>query len=313
MRSEPIVPDASADARALLSLLHDISGSRVLSGQHNTPGAISTFSQEAERLTGHAPAIWGQDFGFAEGGQDGIEHRDDVLREAIAQHRTGAIVTFTWHAVRPIEEEPGTFKGSCQGPLSHEEWSGIFEPGEVRERWLRQIDLVAELLGRLRDAGVPVLWRPYHEMNGDWFWWCDRRDEPSFTALWEAMFDRFTNHHRLNNLVWVWSPNCLRHQARPYAEFFPGPDRVDVLATDVYGAAYSEPTYRDLLELSGGKPVALGEVGDLPTPELLEAQPRWCWFLTWSGFLARNDPAEVRRLYEHPRTMHRDEVRDHLR
>jgi mannan endo-1,4-beta-mannosidase len=66
-------------------------------------------------------------------------------------------------------------------------------------------------LKRLRDAGVPVLWRPLHEASGNawhtpWFWWGAKGAEP-YKKLWNMMFDRMNNYHGLNNLIWIYSIN----------------------------------------------------------------------------------------------------------
>jgi len=77
-----------------------------------------------------------------------------------------------WHAVRPTEDEPVTFRESIQGELIDQEWQDLITAGtEINERWKSQVDVIVWFLKQLRNANVPVLWRPYHEMNGDWFWW----------------------------------------------------------------------------------------------------------------------------------------------
>ncbi|MEO6997127.1 MAG: hypothetical protein ABI112_03510, partial [Terracoccus sp.] len=62
----------------------------------------------------------------------------------------------------------------------------------------------------------------------------------------------------------------------------------------------------ELLALADGRPIALGEVGVLPTPEILEGQRHWAWFMTWTNFLTRdNEPSDVRRLFDSERVRHR--------
>ena len=95
------------------------------------------------------------------------------------------------------------------------------------------------------------------------------------------LYDRLTNFHKLNNLLWVFNANEVRTTIGPYKDYFPGNDVVDILATDVYSQKYSMDDYRQLLELGGGKPIALGEVGDLPPLDVLKKQPRWVWFMHW--------------------------------
>jgi mannan endo-1,4-beta-mannosidase len=123
------------------------------------------------------------------------------------------------------------------------------------------------------------------------------------------MYDRYVNHHKLNNLLWVWNPNAPRGNAGPYQDYFPGLDVVDILAADVYRNDYKQSHHDDLLKLGQGKPIALGECGGLPTPEILDQQPQWAWFMCWSGFLYnKNKSEDVRRLYNDPRVLTLDEV-----
>ena len=65
-----------------------------------------------------------------------------------------------------------------------------------------------------QDAHVPVV-RPYHEMNGDWFWRGGRTGQYSTAALYRQLFDRLVNHHHLNNLIWVWSMVAHRPAKEP--------------------------------------------------------------------------------------------------
>jgi mannan endo-1,4-beta-mannosidase len=84
---------------------------------------------------------------------------------------------------------------------------------------------------------------------------------------------------------------------------------VNALAADVYHFDYEQKDYDELLELAGGKLFALGEVGELPKPEILEAQPLWSWFKVWSSWLVTdNTPDRVKEVYAHPRTLTHDEV-----
>ena len=98
----PVNSNASPEARALLAYLYSISGRYTLAGQHNYPNTIARWTDRAYDFTGKYPALYGQDFGF-EGGadKDSTLARPALVAEAIRQYRSGAVVTFTWHAVRP--------------------------------------------------------------------------------------------------------------------------------------------------------------------------------------------------------------------
>ena len=110
-----------------------------------------------------------------------------------------------------------------QGHLTDFEWNEVLTPGTgLYNRWVEQVDVIAGYLRQLQGAGVPVLFRPYHEMNGNWFWWGGRRGEHGSLALYRQLFDRFVHVHHLNNLVWVWNVNSPSENAGPIASYYPG-------------------------------------------------------------------------------------------
>ncbi|MGA2134879.1 MAG: glycosyl hydrolase [Bryobacteraceae bacterium] len=310
----PVNPHASPEARALLQFLNSISGHYTLTGQHNYPNTIANWTDRAYDFTGKYPAVFGQDFGFQGGAdKDSTLARPALVEEAMRQYRNGAIVTFTWHAVRPTDDEPVTFRDSVQGKLSDFEWREVLTPGTaLYQRWCAQVDVIAGYLKQLRDARVPVLWRPYHEVNGNWFWWGGRKGKDGSAALYRQLFDRFVNYHHLDNLVWVWnanSPGSGGQGPGPYADYFPGVEYADGLSVDIYGE-FKQSYYDDLVTLAGGKPVALGEVGGLPTSAVLKEQPKYAWFMTWSEFIEMSNPLEaVRALYNAENTLSRDDPR----
>jgi mannan endo-1,4-beta-mannosidase len=276
-------PDASAEAVRLYAYLQEISGRHTLSGQHCVPLVGLTRLAGVLKMTRHYPAVFSQDFGFSEPGTwDGINYRQRIVDDAILRHEEGFIINLMWHAVRPTDDEPVDFKTSIQGRLTDAQWTELLTPGSpLNERWKSQVDVIAFFLKQLRDAHVPVLWRPYHEMNGDWFWWGGRPGADGFRKLYRMLYDRLVRFHRLNNLIWVFGGNEIRGEVGDYADYFPGHDEVDVLATDVYSTHYDGKDYEALLALAGGKPIGLGEVGALPGVDVLQREPRWAWFVAW--------------------------------
>jgi len=291
---QPVTPRPSPEAVALLKYLHDISGKHTLTGQHNYPNTHDASTRQAAAAWGKTPAVFGQDFGFAApGDKDAVSARSDIIAECKRQYAAGAIITLCWHAVRPADDEPVTFKNSVQGKLTDGEWNELITPGTpLNRRWRDQVDVIAGYLKQLREAHIPVLWRPYHEMNGDWFWWGGRRGERGTIVLYRQLFDRLVNYHQLNNLIWVWSVDRPCKPERQFADYFPGRDYFDVAALDVYHGDFSPVYYRDLLKLAGNKPVALAEVGPPPTLDVLKKQPRWTWWMLWAE-MVDTQPAAV--------------------
>ena len=307
---EPINPNVSEAAQQLLRTIYHYSGKLILSGQHNYIGHQSRHSEETQKLTGKYPVVWGSDFGFSDStnDKDGVHYRQKMVEEVKANFNRGMIITLMWHACRPVDEEPCTWKGSVQNELTDEEWRDLITPGTaIHKNWANQVDEVAGYLKQLELADIPVLWRPYHEMNGKWFWWGKKRGENGYRKLWNMLYDRLTNYHELNNLLWVWNPNAPNY-ADDYHYYYPGSTKVDILAADIYKNDYKQRFHDRLLKLGEGKPIALGEVGEVPTAQILEEQPYWAWFMTWSNSnYDRNDPDKVVKLYQVEKVISLDE------
>jgi mannan endo-1,4-beta-mannosidase len=281
---KPVTPNASPEAVKLLQYIYSISGNHTLTGQHAVPLLRSARLVEAQRATGHFPAVFGMDFGFDfPNTWDGINFRQQIVDEAIQKYHEGYIIVLMWHAVRPIEDEPVKFKDSIQGKLTDQQWQDLITPGtEINERWKSQMDVIAWFLKQLRDAHVPVLWRPYHEMNGGWFWWGKKTGDDGYKKLYRMLYDRLVNFHKLNNLIWIYGANEVTPpNVDPYDMYYPGDDVVDILSTDIYHTRFAKEQYDQLLALAKNKPIALAEVGAAPSPDILKEQPRWTWFMLW--------------------------------
>jgi mannan endo-1,4-beta-mannosidase len=308
---EPVNPHATPEARALLAYLYSISGTGTITGQHNYPNDGSRWTDLAFDLTGKYPGLFGQDFGFSAGDdKDSVLSRPAMIEEAERQYHNGSVIALTWHEVRPTDDEPVGFRDSVQGHLTDYEWKELLTAGSpLNQRWCAQVDVVAGYLRQLRDAHIPVLFRAYHEMNGSWFWWGGRPGKDGSAALYRMIYDRFVNVHHLDNLVWVWNVNAPGGSAGSIGDYYPGAQFTDVVTMDIYGE-FKQSFYTSMIDLAAGKPIALAEVGTMPTPEVLEQQPRWTYFMTWSEWIrSANTLDAAHAIYDSPRALNRDDPR----
>lgn len=306
----PVNPDATPETRELLKKIDQISGHFTLTGQHNFPNHVSRWSDRIYDLTGKFPAIFGQDFGFSGGDdKDSVEGRPSMIEEAKRQYRNGAVIALTWHAVRPTDDEPVTFRDSVQGHLTDFEWNEVLTPGtDLYNRWVEQVNEIAGYLRQLQAAGVPVLFRPYHEMNGNWFWWGGRPGGQGSLALYRQLYDRFVHVLHLNNLVWVWNVNSPSENAGPIASYYPGAQYADVVTMDIYGE-FKQSYYDDMLALAGDKPIALAEVGAMPTLDALAKQSHWAYFMMWSGLAeGSNSSDQLQTMFHAPNLLNRGDA-----
>jgi mannan endo-1,4-beta-mannosidase len=301
----PVNPNTTKEARELLTYLYEIAGENTLSGQHNYAHQLTRSTDTVISITGKTPVVWGFEL------RNGIGW-EPTIDEAIRQHDQGAILTGMSHMSRPFDG-PDVHRSTWQ-KLTDEQWEEMLTPGtELYGLLITRMDKIADGLLKLQENNIPVLWRPFHEMNGVWFWWGNRPGPEGFERLWKLMYDRYTHHHGLNNLIWVWNPNAPRDweddEAYDYHLFYPGHEYVDVLAADVYKNDFKQSHHDDMLALANGKPIALGEVGELPSPEILEQQPMWTWFMCWANWIwTHNTPEHVKELYDSPRILSLDDI-----
>lgn len=319
LAGDPVNPNATPEARTLLDLFYRISGKYTLTGQHNYPNTKDRNSRFAAKYIGQTPAVWSTDMGFAEeGNYDSYLARPDIVKEAIRQHKKGSIITICWHAVPPTADEPVTFQPSepvapdsltsVQGQLLDEQFKEVLTPGtRLYNRWAAQVDSIAFYLKKLQEANVPVLWRPYHEMNGDWFWWGGRVGENSTIELYRQLYDRMVNHHKLNNLVWVWSVDRPSTPIRQFSNFYPGNEYLDILSLDVYGSDFNQAYYDSLMALSQGKPLVLGEVGNPPALDILDNQPNWSYWVIWAGMVRNLTKKQHQVLVNDPKMLSQED------
>ncbi len=280
-------PNASPQAVALYDYLCSLPGKGILAGQQEfpVPRRCGNEMRYLKAVTGKLPAIRGLDY---------IDNDfEGVTRRAKDWWKMGGIVSICWHWGTPPD---GVGYPSSQGQIDLEE--ALTEGTALHEGMLRQMDEAARALQKLCRAGVPVLWRPFHEFDGAWFWWGKGGPE-AFIRLWRLMYDRFTHRFVLNNLIWV-----LGYCGDVHDGWYPGDDYVDILGADTYSEEQQTSIYYKAKAVAAGKfPLCFHENGPLPDPQVLQEQGMdWIWFLTWHNYHIRqqNTRQRVREVYNHP-------------
>ncbi|AIQ31610.1 glycosyl hydrolase [Paenibacillus sp. FSL P4-0081] len=302
----PADAELALPARKLLNTLYWLQGQGVISGQHDYLESPDEFSVKLKNTGGSYAGLHGYEMGAISNQteQQISSQRQAVTDSAVRWHQAGGIVTMSYHA-----NLPGTAPAwaNVSMSLSEADFNKYITPGTVQyTAMIAELDKVAVYLKKLKDAGVPVLWRPYHEMNGGWFWWGQKS---SFSTLWEIMFERYTVYHKLQNLLWVWSPNAKNQWCDEPAKYYPGSGRVDVLALDIYDADFKGSHHDSLWDLGRGKLIAIGENGELPPAALLAgSQNKWSYQMTWGKLLyEKNSDAVIKAFMKDNFVFTRDE------
>ncbi|MBR3098387.1 MAG: beta-mannosidase [Clostridia bacterium] len=324
-RIDPVlsVPDPSPEARNLFRWLCECYGKKIITGQFCDGGMYGLENQAVWRATGGSyPAILGLDMidytpSRVERGGAG-----KAVDHALEYWDKGGIVDFCWHwnAPSPYLQADRWYSGFYTEYTTFnlkKVMDGEDEAGYAL--LIRDIDAVAEQLAILRDAGVPVLWRPLHEASGGWFWWGASGPEP-YLRLWNLLYDRLTNVHGLNNLIWIWNGQDKA--------WYPGDATVDIIGEDIYPGerVYSSqsPVFMDCLDYTEGrKMIILSENGCVPDPDLVFRDGTvWGSYCTWGGdFVLKsakfNRPSErytevamLRKMYGDERAVTRADIPD---
>ncbi len=279
-------PDPSPEAQALMDWLCGEYGSRMISGQYLDEYQYGAELEAIASVTdGLYPAMVGMDFLNYSPSSVSLGSWPTSTEQAIEYWKKGYIVTFCWHWNAPeayLDTTGNNWWGGfyTQNTTFHLGKALSGEDPAGYNLLIRDMDAIAAQLTRLRDAGVPVLWRPLHEASGGWFWW-GASGAKAYITLYRLMYDRFTTVHGLNNLIWIWNGQSKA--------WYPGDDVVDMIGEDLYpgkhvydsqAAAFARcRSYTDARKL-----IMLSECGCVPSPvkcrndgAMWSAWGTWCY------------------------------------
>lgn len=188
---------------------------------------------------GAYPYILGLDLGWLEVDSPcNLDGNDFVLmREAAIKHyERGGIVTISWHLRNPLT---GGDSWDVSNPATVE---SILPSGEKHGYFMGWLDRAATFVASLKDAEgrqIPVIFRPWHEHTGHWFWWGAKHcSAQQFNELWKMTYDYFVNERGIDGLIWAISPNTLTENFEQWEERYPGDEYVDLVGLDCYCPTY---------------------------------------------------------------------------
>lgn len=248
-------PHATGETRALYNNLRDVAQDHLLFGHQDDLAYGVTWKREPGRsdvrdVTGSYPAVYGWELGDLEHGVaenlDGVNF-EDMKRWIQEGRRRGGVVTLSWHMDNPVTEGSSwdttrAVHTILPGAENHEKY----------RQWLdRFADFVSDIeVGSFRWLGfgrpVPIIFRPFHEHTGSWFWWGGDNVTPDeYKALWRFTVDYLRDEKNLHNLIYAYSTDVFDTEEE-YFRFYPGDAYVDVLGVDDYHSLGREETMGEL-------------------------------------------------------------------
>jgi mannan endo-1,4-beta-mannosidase len=231
-------PNATPETRNLYINLMKLAPDAVLFGHQATLWYGVHWRDEPGRsdvkdVTGSYPAVYGwdiADFLRTDYSTDEIARRTErSLAWAREGYERGGVVTFCWHKFNPVTG--GSFYDTTRAVHM------IIPGGELHDEYKTTLDAVAAFFNEL--SPIPIIFRPYHEHNGDWFWWGKSlATEEDFITLWRFTVEYLRDEKNVHNLLYAYSPDRSRMNIDTFVEDYmygyPGDEYVDIIGLDNY-------------------------------------------------------------------------------
>lgn len=293
---------------------HGVIAGQFVSGP-GWPNAYNLFVKGLYQKTGQWPGLVGSD-DFVQKPSKALlptppvptsAQIDALTRNFLDQWGAGGLVTFTWLIDNPWHRlGTGEFCKNVPSPCVPGALADLTRDDNPAGRYFKaEMDSTAGILEKLQAAGMIVIFRPFPEQNGSWFWWGAQTEgsptQAEFSALWRFTHHYFTETKKLKNLLWVFAPSSSEKGLKlfptsygviqPAPHYYPGDQYVDLTGLSYYDNKISLPTYPEMIAL--GKPFGLTEYGplrpasgknfdfDAKIHKMLTLYPRIAFFMAW--------------------------------
>jgi mannan endo-1,4-beta-mannosidase len=240
---------ATPETKALYQNLYALKEKGFLFGHQDDLAYGVNWRYEKDRsdvkeVCGDYPGVYGWDLGGLERNNsdkniDGVPFKK--MRQYIKEgYKRGGVITLSWHFDNPStggnawDTTKGTVASILPGGANH----------TLFKEWLdKAADFILSLKGDNKEL-IPVLFRPYHELTGNWFWWCKNNCSPQqFKILWRFTFYYLTQVKNCHNLVFVYNTSGDFKNKDEFLEYYPGDDMADMISFDTY--QYNDPAKDD--------------------------------------------------------------------
>lgn len=202
---------------------------------------------DVKSVCGDYPAVIGFDLGELELGSDANLDKvpfQQIKKEIVSHYQRGGIVTLSWHARNILTG------GDAWDVKDTTVVESILPGGSNHQKFVGWLGRIADFMNSLKTPDgvkIPVLFRPWHEHTGSWFWWGENLCTPEqYKALWEMTYNYFQDKG-VNNLLYAYSPGggCSMEE---YMERYPGDEYVDLLGFDYYqGSANDTGLFKKMM------------------------------------------------------------------
>lgn len=233
---------ATAETKALYNNLKKLAASHTLFGHQHATEYGHGWSGDADRsdvksVTGSHPAVIGVDLsGFTGQSPEAIQKAKDNVRKNVTDtYDRGGVTTVAWHFPNPVSKGGFYWVDSVSLPAVRY----IIPGGEAHEQYKEILRGIGEWANSVKGADgkvVPMIFRPFHEFDGSWFWWgkkhCTREE---FISLWRFTVSYLRDSLHVHNFIYAFSPDNRFRTEAEFLDRYPGDAWVDLVGMDNYG------------------------------------------------------------------------------
>ena len=241
-KRKPIDTDATRETKALFKNMMKLSKRHTMFGHQHATEYGHGWSGESDRsdvksVTGSHPAVIGVDFsGFSGRSEEAIYRAKEALKKVVVDtYDRGGVTTIAWHFSNPVSRGGFYWVDSLSLPAV----KYIIPDGEAHKRYKDILKGIGQWAKNVKGADgklVPMIFRPYHEFDGGWFWWgkphCTREE---FISLWRFTVSYLRDSLNVHNFIYAFSPDNKFKTEAEFLERYPGDDWVDMVGMDNYG------------------------------------------------------------------------------
>ena len=237
--------NASTETVALFYNLRNLGKTKIIIGQQDAFNSLyqNNGSSDIKKTTGNDPSILGSDFMFITDKDNPnnnwyIQQENKIIQDTKDAYAKGMINTFCWHLREPYNE-----KSFYSADMTSEQRTDAFKsllPGSKFNDWYKKkLDKVASVVSNLKDTNgkqIPIIFRPFHEFDGNWFWWgANYCTAEEYISVYRFTVNYLRDTKNVHNILFAFSPDNSYTTPSSYLSRYPGDDYVDILGMDNYG------------------------------------------------------------------------------
>ena len=237
--------NASTETVALFYNLRNSGKTKIIIGQQD---AFNSFyqnngSSDIKKTTGNDPSILGSDFMFITDKDNPnnnwyIQQENKIIQDTKDAYAKGMINTFCWHLREPYNEK-SFYSADMTSEQRTDAFKSLLPGGKFNDWYKKKLDKVASVVSNLKDTNgkqIPIIFRPFHEFDGNWFWWgANYCTAEEYISVYRFTVNYLRDTKNVHNILFAFSPDNSYTTPSSYLSRYPGDDYVDVLGMDNYG------------------------------------------------------------------------------